>query len=191
MIDRDSYKDALSSVKLSISSLMPLIPSIQSMAGSGTSPGVVDTTEMMMSPDVTTPTCTKMVSTAHSVDSGLSSQQPSTSRINEGVWPSPHRSDGSILKAMPQALLPDLSITQINEEDDPPDYHVTYTTPTLIKEQMAPELSIVHIDQSDSTVVIPPVIPANIIDEVQGIQGTIVHVHVCHLILHVYVYSYD
>lgn len=161
LLVRDCYKDALSTVKKSISSLMPLIPSIQSMAPARS----INSTNEMMSSYVTTPTCA--VAPAHSVDSGLSSQQPSTSRVTENVWPSPPQPDGSII---PMA---DLSITQINEEDDVTPlihHHVTYTQDTS-NMAAAPELSIVRIDQSDSSVVIQPV-SESIVDEVQGIQGT-------------------
>lgn len=162
---RDSYKCAMESIKHSMASLLPIIPTVirpEPLLG-----------------NMTTPTITRPIMTAGSVDSGLSSQQPSTSRVNERVWPTLPLSDSSVLKGLKsqapptRETTPNLSISQISDEDLPS--HLTDPPrPSYIpRERAVPDLSIVHIDQSDSSIVIPPNIPANIVSEVNSIQGTV------------------
>lgn len=125
---------------------------------------------------VTTPSgTTGPIATVASIDSGLSSQQPSTSCVNKGAWSLFPQYDGSVLRELkPSREERDLSISQIDEEDDTIPLHLTTAPPPNISEgKIAPELSIVRINQSDSSVVVPPSIPANIASEVHSIEGTI------------------
>lgn len=97
-----------------------------------------------------------------SADSGMCSQQPSSSRFNERVWSTIPQTNGSVLDGLKEDDR--LSISQISDDHSISD-HYQYQSNTDNK--VIPELSIVHIDQS----VIIPNIPPSIVNEVHIIEG--------------------
>ena len=149
---RDGLQIALDSFKQSISSLIPLVSTTAQPS------------------NITTPYISRPIMTIGSADSGMSSQQPSASRFNEGVWSSIPCAIGGDEELISHA---GLSISQISEDDLPGAGRDQGIPRSIGNEKMAPELSIVRIDQSDSSIVIPPIIPANVVSEIHVIEGTV------------------
>ena len=167
MYIRDSLHVALDSIRQSVASLIPLAPTIHAVLPSSSETGQPLVT-------LATPSGPKPVMTVGSVDSGLASQHPSIGRTNQGVWPTLPQTDGSVLTTLPQSpesVEADLSVSQISEgEELPPEdtYEPQYPAAAV---STAPELSILHINQSDSSIVVPAAVPNEIVNEVHVIQG--------------------